>query len=185
MRRMGRVQAGVGAVLVLAFCVWAAPRTAAAEVYGDAAAKKYHTPDCPEKARIKPRDLKLFEAEAEAGAKGYYPCPICIPPVGKDSRPDQSSRKLSQPVSRASVYIGDISQGTYHYPWCRRIKGLPTADLKRFPGVEKAVAEGFARCGECNPPMAVAKIGRVTPAKKPAPPPAPEDAKGLPPEEKE
>lgn len=157
-------------VLLLAAGVGTWPRSSAAEVFGDAASKRYHTADCPEKGRIKPRNLKAFEAEAEAGAKGYYPCPVCIPPVVRESLPERTSRKLSQPVSRANIYLGDISQGTYHYPWCPRVKGRPPADLKRFASVERAVAEGFVRCSECNPPTAVAKLGRVSPARTPTPP---------------
>jgi hypothetical protein len=166
-------------VMVLLGPNWAA-RPAHAEVYGDAATKRYHTAECPEKALIKPRNLVRFTAEAEAGAKGYYPCPICITPLGQKSAPAGASRKLSQPVVRASVYLGDVAQKTYHYPWCRLVKDLPPSGIRRFTSIEKAAAEGYTRCPECNPPVAVAKQGRITAAQTPVAPPKPPTADGLP-----
>lgn len=127
-----------------------------ADFYGDASTKRYHTADSSCRKGIKARNLKKFLSEAEAGARGYYPCPSCVPPVG---RPNEKAerRSLSQPVSRGAVYLGDVQRRVFHSAWCPRVKSLKPSDLRRFADVEKAEAAGYVRCKECNPPRRAAR----------------------------
>ena len=124
---------------------------AQAEFYGDAQTKRYHTAECAMKEAIKPRDLKTFTSEAEAGGKAFYPCTLCIPPMGKENQTTER-RTLSQPVSRDVGYIGDSELQVYHSPWCPLIKVLKANDIRKFAKVEQADATGYTRCAECNPP---------------------------------
>jgi len=137
--------------LLILFCL---SQSARAEFYGDALSKRYHTSECSLKKNITARNQKVFTAEPEAAAKGYYPCALCIPPVGQDSLPVRQQRKmLSQPVTRGTFYIGDSVKKTFHYPWCPAVKSLRPQATVRFPNIEKAASSGFARCTECCPPM--------------------------------
>ena len=128
-----------------------------AEFYGDAQIKRYHTAECAMKETIKPRDLKTFASEAEAGGKGFYPCTLCIPPVGKENQVSER-RTLSQPVRRGAAYIGDLEQRVYHSSWCHLVKGLKTNGIRTFAHVEQADAAGYTRCTECNPPQPPARM---------------------------
>ncbi len=131
------------------------PRGAGADVYGDAENKRYHTETCPEKSGILPRNLVVFGSEAQAAARGYYPCPVCNPPsVGKHSQPGLQ-RQLSRPVTRNSYFLGDRKNKIYHYVWCPLGQAVPEQDRVRLWDLSEAAKAGYQRCPRCNPPQAL------------------------------
>lgn len=142
----------VAGLVGLGILILGASRTARADIYGDAMTKRYHTADCPEKKKIKARYLKVFAAEAEAGGQTYYPCPICIPPLGKPIHEVAARRQLSSKVSHVAGYIGDETAKVVHNTWCRLVGEIAPGAARKFASVEKAETLGYARCQECSPP---------------------------------
>ncbi len=126
-----------------------------AEVYGDASTKRYHSSECSETPFIQKKYLKVFAAEAEARAKGFYPCTVCSPLVRKDmDGAVVQQRKLSAAISRGEGFVVDSATKTYHNPWCSQIKHLDAKHTVKVQEIEKASAGGNAPCTVCNPPVA-------------------------------
>jgi methylphosphotriester-DNA--protein-cysteine methyltransferase len=155
------------------------PRAARAEYYGDTRTKRFHTEDCPEKKAIKPRNRQIFNSEEEAGSRGFYPCTLCIAPVGMENSNIQGHVMHSLPVVRTTYYVGDKQNKIYHYQWCAAAKALPQAEVIRFPNVEAAVKAGYERCPECRPSLPVVK-NQVPPEEDKTTQPTPETKKKQP-----
>ena len=170
-----RFRLGVaGLLLATALGMWS-PARVLAEFYGDITTKRYHTAECPETPLIKKKNLKVFDAEAEARAKAFYPCPLCCAPVRKDAAPVASHRILSRTVSRGDGYIVDKATKTYHQTWCPLLKKMDARQLLKVPDIEKAQAGGNAPCTVCNPPVAFVRaapqpVNREKTAPAPLPP---------------
>jgi methylphosphotriester-DNA--protein-cysteine methyltransferase len=144
---------GYGVILSLGLGACFAPY-GFAEVYGDAATKRYHAAQCPETPIIKKKNLKMFDSEAEARAKTFYACPLCSAPARKDGNTAAAQqRKMSQAVSRGEGYIVDTQAKTYHNPWCSLVKNLDSKHIRKFTEIEKASAGGNLPCAVCNPPV--------------------------------
>jgi len=123
------------------------------KIYADKENKIYHREFCPEVKKIKERNLRLFASEPEAESRGFYPCKKCIPPVGQPSLQIKKIKKLSLPVARKKIYIGDRSKKIYHYDWCPLVKDIAVKEKKQFRSAKMAVEKGYAPCKECNPPV--------------------------------
>jgi hypothetical protein len=145
--------AAAGFLAALALGLWG-PARAAAEFYGDVTTKRYHTAECPETPLIKKKNLKMFDAEAEARAKAFYPCPLCSAPVRKDDAVVASHRVLSRAVSRGEGYVVDKGSKTYHQAWCPLLKKLDARQMLKVADIDKALVGGNAPCTVCNPPVA-------------------------------
>jgi methylphosphotriester-DNA--protein-cysteine methyltransferase len=126
-----------------------------AEVYGDASTKRYHSAECPETPVIQKKSLKTFAAEAEARAKGFYPCPLCSPLARKDATVTTvQQRKLSATISRGEGFVVDKATKTYHSAWCSQIKNIDPKQMLKVQEIEKASEGGNQPCSVCNPPVA-------------------------------
>lgn len=168
-RRFRTIKAALAVLMVVSL----APRVLA-EILVDPKTKRYHMPDCSE---IQPQDLKKFKklaSVAEAGGKGYYPCPVCMliesanPLLGQNGK-----RSLSREPSRPIRYWGDPATKLYHYAWCPK---LPNDKLNLIGPQEKVEIleqKGFSACPECNPPHAARPKPALIPASVQEPESAP------------
>lgn len=127
------------------------PGQSNAVVYADNETKRYHTGECPEKSLIEKKNLRIFTSEAEAGAKGFYPCRICLPPAGHKLK-TTGKRRLSLPIVRGRAYVGEAKTHIYHYYWCPLIKKNNRTKKVYFKTADAAAKKGYAPCRECNPP---------------------------------
>jgi hypothetical protein len=171
-------QLGIGGCLLLMALGWWSPARAGAEIYGDLATKRYHTAECPETPLIKNKNQKIFDSEAEARAKGFYPCPLCSPPLRKDNAAVvNGQRKLSQTVSHVDGYVVDKAAKTYHQTWCPLLKKIDPRQLRKVADIEKAASGGNSPCAVCNPPVAFVRAlvlpGNGEKASAPPPPKLP------------
>lgn len=159
---------------------------AGAKIYADKETHLYHRDTCPEKNQIKPKYLRLLDAEEEARAKGFYPCEKCIAPNEQPSQVDRAGKRLSLPFSREQNYIGQRSTKLYHYRWCPLIQDLPADERVNFASPKLAAQKGYQPCAECGPPALYQRISpefapaQQTPEPAPAPP-APPSASEPPP----
>lgn len=126
---------------------------AQAKVYADKSSNLFHAETCPEKERIRPGNLRVFDSEPEAESRGFYPCKICIPPTGPPSLVNKQEKKLSLPVNRNQRYIGDREKKIFHYEWCSLVREIPSKQRKVFTSAKTAHRKGFEPCSECNPPV--------------------------------
>ncbi len=123
-----------------------------AMVYGDNDTKRYHTGECAEKKLIKKKNLCMFASEAEAGARGFYPCRICILPSIRPRLKTATKRRLALPIVRGRAYVGEVKARVYHYYWCPLIKKNKHTKKVYFKTVGAAAKKGYTPCRECHPP---------------------------------
>ncbi len=147
-----RVSPWLSASLIILWVVIFAPARSNAVVYGDNDTKRYHTGKCPGKSRIDKKNMCIFSSEAEAGAKGFYPCRICLPPVVSHKPQTDNKRRLSLPIVRGRAYVGDVKAQIYHYHWCPLIKKNNRTKKVYFKTVNAAAKKGYTPCRECYPP---------------------------------
>ena len=173
---------GVGGLLLIAALGWWNPARVQAEFYGDITTKRFHAAECPETPLIKKKNLKKYDSEAEARAKGFYPCPLCNTAVRKDVTAVVSHRILSQAVSRADGYMVDKTAHIYHQIWCPQVKKADARQMVKVPNIEKASANGNSPCAVCNPPVAFVRAvtvsGNLEKAGTKLPPQAPASSGG-------
>lgn len=167
----------VWGLLLMALSGWR-PAPATAEFYGDVTTKRYHATECPEAPLIKKKNLKIFDSEAEARAKAFYPCPLCSALVRKEAAPAIAQRKLSKAVSRSDGYVVDKSTRSYHQVWCPLLKNVDARQLLKVADIEKAAAGGNSPCAVCNPPVAFVRAVTVAGNRENSKPAAPSKATG-------
>ncbi|MEW6517098.1 MAG: hypothetical protein AB1439_09350 [candidate division FCPU426 bacterium] len=146
------------------FAAWS-PLSAQAKIYADKESHLYHSDTCPAKDQIKPKYLRIFNAEQEAESRGFYPCEKCITPSNQPSQIDQTGKKLSLPLKREQTYVGQRNSKVYHYDWCTVLQDLPAEERVMFPSARVAAQKGYQPCPECNPP---AMFQRINPEFAPA-----------------
>ncbi|MCD4814622.1 hypothetical protein K8S19_13140 [bacterium] len=139
--------------LSVVLMVFLIPGVGQAKVIADNLEKIFHRPDCSLVKKIKERNIRKIDSEAEAEAKGYFPCQKCIPPARQPSLKIKAIKKLSLPVARETIYIGDRKNKRYHHQWCDLAKALPKKNRIRFQTAKDASEQGYAPCKECNPPV--------------------------------
>lgn len=149
-----------------------------ANVIADHLDKVYHREDCPLVKNIKARNLREIDSEAEADAKGYFPCEKCITPVRQPSFTSKEIKKLSLPVARENIYIGDKKEKIYHHQWCELAKQIESKNQVRFSTAKEASEREYKPCKECNPPVMFQR-NKVVPAEV-IPITAPPDKNALP-----
>jgi methylphosphotriester-DNA--protein-cysteine methyltransferase len=154
MRRMKRTQ-GPGHTLLqwglIIGLVLGSAVLSLAKLYGDRTTRLYHSAECPEKAKIKKPQLRVYNSVAEADSRNYYPCPLCMS-LAAEPTGTKEKKKLSVTVEREGGYEGDPVTLEYHYPWCSLWKAKDHARMRKFMLPEDAQAAGFTPCKECNPP---------------------------------
>jgi methylphosphotriester-DNA--protein-cysteine methyltransferase len=152
---------------------------AGAKIYADKESHLYHIDTCPDKEQIKPKNLRLLDAEEEARSKGFYPCEKCIAPNDQPSQVERTGKKLSLQVSREQIYVGQRSTKTYHYGWCTALQEVPAADRVNFSSPKMASQKGYQACAECSPPAMYQRVNpefapaQQTPEPVPTPPAPP------------
>ena len=108
----------------------------AAGLRGNPSSKVYHTETCQ---LYKPTaSTAIFNAEADAKAKGYSPCKACV----------LASAKVKLPTATNEPYVGNAKTKVFHKAGC---KVAPKKDPVGIQNLLQAHKNGFKPCKTCKP----------------------------------
>ena len=106
-------------------------------VYVTMSGRKYHADGC--------RHLRSSKiAMRLSGAKGYFPCATCKPPVMARSKTESTTRSSS--TGGGTVYVTDTGK-KYHKGSCHHLR-----QSKHAIALADAKAQDYGPCSRCRPP---------------------------------
>ncbi|MBN1595225.1 hypothetical protein JW933_04785 [candidate division FCPU426 bacterium] len=154
LREKGKHRLRARVVMMLSLAGWLSLSfSAEAKIIADCENQIYHRDTCPEVKAVKKRNWREFDSEPEAESRGFFPCKTCITPANQPSLKEKEIKKLSVPVAREKIYIGDREKKVYHHEWCPLVNDIPEKNLRQFENVKKAIELEYTACKECNPPV--------------------------------
>ena len=124
------------AILSLGLIIAGVSSADAAGLRGNPSSKVYHTEAC--QLYKSTASTAMFNAEADAKAKGYSPCKACV----------LAASKVKLPALSSEPYVGNAKTKVFHKAGC---KAAPKKEPVGIQNLLQAHKNGFKPCKVCKP----------------------------------